>query len=335
MMRGRQCRRPYKQGIVWESLLPDLPDGMQALYCNGNLLTGLPNLPNSLTTLICSYNYLYVFDGSLRSLIVNHPAATKTYTPQYRLKYRGSDIQLAKQETKQLNSSDLKIQMSSDGGIWGDVKNADLSSLTFYSSDNAVAKVDSTGFITGQGTGTCSIYALLEGIDSAYTKTEIKVTVSEQPAGSTADPITDPVTDPVTDPNPKGDDPTSDPIQPADPTAQLKILMTIDSPTAFINDKGKRMDVPPMIISDRTMVPFRFIGEAFGAQVEWFGETRTVLVRLDDKEVRLVIGQTGPGLDVPAQIVNSRTMVPLRYISESLGADVQWFPESRSVEIKK
>ena len=83
------------------------------------------------------------------------------------------------------------------------------------------------------------------------------------------------------------------------------------------------------------MVPFRFIGEAFGAQVEWFGETRTVLVRLDDKEVRLVIGQTGPGLDVPAQIVNSRTMVPLRYISESLGADVQWFPESRSVEIKK
>jgi hypothetical protein len=51
--------------------------------------------------------------------------------------------------------------------------------------------------------------------------------------------------------------------------------------------------------------------------------------------VRLVIGQTGPGLDVPAQIVNSRTMVPLRYISESLGADVQWFPESRSVEIKK
>ena len=52
--------------------------------------------------------------------------------------------------------------MSSDGGIWGDVKNADLSSLTFYSSDNAVAKVDSTGFITGQGTGSCSIYALLE-----------------------------------------------------------------------------------------------------------------------------------------------------------------------------
>lgn len=311
--------------------LPGLPAGLRYLHCSGNILTGLPNLPNSLTTLDCSYNYLYVFGSSLGSLIENHPAANKTYTPQYRLKYTGSDIQLAKQETKQLTSSDLKIQMGSDIGIWGDVKNADISSLTFYSSDNAVAKVDSTGVITGQGSGTCSIFALLGGIDSPLTKTEIKVTVSDLAAVITNDPAAEPFTEPA----PQGSAPSSDSSIPSVPTAQLKILMTIDSPTAFINDKGKRMDVPPMIINNRTMVPFRFIGEAFGAQVEWFGETRTVLVRLDDKEVRLVIGQTGPGLDVPAQIVNDRTMVPLRYISESLGADVQWFPESRSVEIKR
>lgn len=67
--------------------------------------------------------------------------------------------------------------------------------------------------------------------------------------------------------------------------------------------------------------------------MEWREDTRTVGIKLDGRVLSLVIGQTGPGLDVPAQIVNDRTVAPLRYVSESLGAYVKWFPGERKIEI--
>jgi Leucine-rich repeat (LRR) protein len=124
-------------------------------------------------------------------------------------------------------------------------------------------------------------------------------------------------------------DNTSPPGQPV----ALTILMTIDNPVALVNNTPQTLDVPPMIIEGRTMVPIRFIGEAFGAQVDWLEEIRTVVITLDGQELRLVIGQTGPGLDVPAQIINGRAMVPIRFISESLGGEVTWYADTRTVKI--
>ncbi len=113
------------------------------------------------------------------------------------------------------------------------------------------------------------------------------------------------------------------------------VRMTIDKLNTNINNDTRLIDVPPMIIENRTMVPLRFIGEAIGGNVEWVEATRTVKVTTGDKAVSLVIGQTGPGLDVPAQIVDSRTLVPVRYISEQLGAKVNWTALTRTVEIIK
>jgi hypothetical protein len=80
--------------------------------------------------------------------------------------------------------SNLKQQMSSDGNIWGDIGSADLSTLTFTSDNEAVAKVDAAGTITAIGPGSCTIKALLSGIDSKFTKSTIIVVCLQAQNGS-------------------------------------------------------------------------------------------------------------------------------------------------------
>ncbi|MEX2355747.1 MAG: PQQ-dependent sugar dehydrogenase [Thermaerobacterales bacterium] len=99
-------------------------------------------------------------------------------------------------------------------------------------------------------------------------------------------------------------------------------------------------DVPPQILDGRTMVPMRAIFEALGADLHWDGETRTVTGASGDRTVVLVIGQIQATLnghphelDVPAQIVDGRTLVPSRFVAESLGAVVDWDPDTRTVRI--
>lgn len=113
----------------------------------------------------------------------------------------------------------------------------------------------------------------------------------------------------------------------------LKITLAIDSSATYVNGALKTIDVPAMIIDSRTMVPLRYIGESLGAEIQWVEKTRTINIKKDGKTITLVVGKTGPGLDVSATIVNSRTLVPVRYITEAFGANVTWFPSTRKVEI--
>ncbi len=104
---------------------------------------------------------------------------------------------------------------------------------------------------------------------------------------------------------------------------------------------GKQIspDVPPQIVNDRTIVPIRFVAEALGAQVGWDNDTRTVSIKKPGVDIKLVIdGEASNNgvpvqLDVPAILINDRTMVPLRFVSECLGCQVNWDPETRTVEI--
>jgi hypothetical protein len=118
---------------------------------------------------------------------------------------------------------------------------------------------------------------------------------------------------------------------------KLLISLAIGSTTASVNGKTTLIDVPPALINNRTMVPIRFVAESMGALVDWSGETKTVKITLDGKELFLGIGQVKPeaGLDVPAQISNNRTLVPIRYVTESLGAAVNWQADTMTVEIVK
>nr|WP_283809190.1 copper amine oxidase N-terminal domain-containing protein [Tumebacillus amylolyticus] len=92
--------------------------------------------------------------------------------------------------------------------------------------------------------------------------------------------------------------------------------------------------------NDRTMVPVRFIAEGMGAKVDWFELTQTVVINMNGKDIRLHIGEdtatvngTPSQLDTKTVKRNDRTYVPLRFVSETLGASVFWFGEQNVVSI--
>ncbi len=99
-------------------------------------------------------------------------------------------------------------------------------------------------------------------------------------------------------------------------------------------------DVSPQIIEDRTFVPMRAIFEKFGMEVDWDGNTQTVIATGNGNEISMTVGnmsflRNGEEiiLDVPTQIVEDRTLVPVRAISESLDCEVKWDGDERKVSI--
>ncbi|MCD8049015.1 MAG: leucine-rich repeat protein [Clostridia bacterium] len=96
----------------------------------------------------------------------------------------------------------------------------------------------------------------------------------------------------------------------------------------------------PEIVNDRTLVPLRAIFEAMNAEVEWDQETQTVTATRGNVTVKITIGDSKLykngeeiAVDVPAQLINDRTMVPARVIAEAFGANVEWNNNGRTVLI--
>lgn len=108
----------------------------------------------------------------------------------------------------------------------------------------------------------------------------------------------------------------------------------------ILNGVELTCDQPLVIDSGRTLVPLRAIFEGLGASVAWDGATRTVTSTLDDTTVVMTVDSAVMykndqvlTLDVPAKIVNGRTMVPVRAVGEAFGADVRWDGATRTVYV--
>ena len=110
----------------------------------------------------------------------------------------------------------------------------------------------------------------------------------------------------------------------------------------FKDDKGNIVNA--QIINDRTMVPMRKIFEILGAEIEWDGENRRVTGAKGNTIIELQIDnpvatKTVNGnleqikLDSAPTIINDRTMVPLRFIAESLDKQVGWDASNRTAII--
>jgi len=111
-------------------------------------------------------------------------------------------------------------------------------------------------------------------------------------------------------------------------------------PTVFSNGKRLDFDVPPVIKEGRTLIPLRAVAEALGAKVDWDSNKRLVLINKGDININLYIdskeaqvGDKKVSLDVPAQIYNNRTLVPLRFIAEALKAKVDYYPDGKVASI--
>lgn len=108
----------------------------------------------------------------------------------------------------------------------------------------------------------------------------------------------------------------------------------------FLNDSLLSFEVAPIMENGRVLVPFRAIGEAIGAKVDYNPKTSTVSLDIEDRKVELVLGSknakvngVAKPLDVPAKAINGRTLVPIRFVNEALGAEVDWQPQNQEIRI--
>ena len=119
------------------------------------------------------------------------------------------------------------------------------------------------------------------------------------------------------------------------------IQLTIDNPIPTIDDKEQApLEAAPFIIAGRTMVPVRFISEAFGAKVDYDAATKGITISLGDTVIAMQIGNATVmvngkpyTIDAPPVIKSGRTFVPIRFISEILNATVTYEASTRTVTI--
>jgi hypothetical protein len=107
-----------------------------------------------------------------------------------------------------------------------------------------------------------------------------------------------------------------------------------------VNGEVLSCDVPPVKIGGRIMAPLRSIFEALGAKVDWNASTKTIVAVGEAANVQLVIGNQraivngkSVTLDTPAMIIRGATMVPVRFVSEAMGAEVEWIEAMQTVSI--
>ncbi|MGB8954886.1 MAG: ABC transporter substrate-binding protein [Tumebacillaceae bacterium] len=101
--------------------------------------------------------------------------------------------------------------------------------------------------------------------------------------------------------------------------------------SVHVDGRKQHYDVAPYLKDDRTLVPLRGIFESLGANVQWDAATDTITATKGDRTVRLRIGSRivmlngqQVELEAPPEVTDGRTMVPIRLISQALGADVKW-----------
>ncbi len=113
------------------------------------------------------------------------------------------------------------------------------------------------------------------------------------------------------------------------------IQLMIGKETSIVNNKEIQNDVAPKIVDGTTMVPLRFVAENLGVAIKWQEQTKCITIISKGQECSMTIGQKIDGYDIEPVIDNGRTLVPLRYISEVLGAVVIWDKTTKSIEVIK
>ena len=125
--------------------------------------------------------------------------------------------------------------------------------------------------------------------------------------------------------------PPPPPIPPVPATSSL--LFFIGANDFLHNETIQQLEVAPFISQGRTMVPLRIIAESLGAEVDWDSTTRTVIISGREETINLIVDVPLPDDMGTPIIVNGITFVPVRYVSEKLGASVQWDGENNAVYI--
>lgn len=125
---------------------------------------------------------------------------------------------------------------------------------------------------------------------------------------------------------------------------EFLLTMQIGNPVMAVNGQEKNIDedgTTPTIVNERTLVPVRAIIESMGGSVNWNSDTNTATLEYNNDTITLTIGsetayfnETANTLDTAPQIINDRTMLPIRFIAESFKFNVDWEQSSQTITIK-
>jgi hypothetical protein len=128
-------------------------------------------------------------------------------------------------------------------------------------------------------------------------------------------------------------------------SGSIVILLQIGSKNMMVDGRATSLDAPPVILEGRTLLPIRAVIEALGGAVAWDAASQQVTLALHDTTVILWIGQHAAQVNgelraidpdnalVVPRIIGSRTMLPIRFVGESMGCQVNWESVSRTVTI--
>lgn len=139
--------------------------------------------------------------------------------------------------------------------------------------------------------------------------------------------------------------PGSDTDNPPAGASQVSMLFTLGQNSYSVNGVTKTMDVSPVSIGGRTLLPIRYAADPLGAETVWDGNESKVSVTLGATKLILWIGSNTAVLNgqnilidpnnpgVKPLIINGRTMLPMRFVTEKLGCGVEWIPAYNQIKV--
>lgn len=130
------------------------------------------------------------------------------------------------------------------------------------------------------------------------------------------------------------------------PVSDLTIILQIDNPIMTVNGAEEEIDpgrgTVPVVINDRALVPVRAVIEKMGGTADWEESSLTAVLTYNNIEIRLTTGNTTAylngepqTLDTAPQVINDRTMLPIRFIAESFDFNVGWDQSEKLITITK
>ena len=118
------------------------------------------------------------------------------------------------------------------------------------------------------------------------------------------------------------------------------ISFRVGKKEGYVNGKKYLLEVPATIVGNTTYIPVRFLAEAMGMELGWYGMERKIVLSLGETTLTLyldkpyaIINGKGVNLGRKLPVIQGRSLVPARFIAETFGARVQWIPETKMVKI--
>ncbi len=162
------------------------------------------------------------------------------------------------------------------------------------------------------------------------------------------EPVPEPIPEPEPTPEPKPEptpEPDPDPSPILEPVVLDPVILEfqIDRKSYIIDGSERLIDAAPVIQNGRTLLPARFVTEPLGGDVSWNATDKAVVCSLGETTVEFWIGKPTAKIngeevqidpdnpDVVPTIINDRTMVPMRFLAESVGCEVEWVAETKEI----